>query len=236
MSEWKLKRFWTEAAVVEAERGYEVRLDGRQVRTPAKAALRLPNRALAEASAEEWNAQEGAVDPMTMPVTRAANSAIDKVIPQFDEVAEMIAEYGGTDLLCYRAETPDELVRRQQDGWDPLLDWAAERLGARLRTGAGVMYVPQDPDAIGRLDAQVRALDPFRLTPFADLVSLSGSLVLAFAVAEGARAPADAWALSRIDEDWQIEQWGEDTEASEAAAVKRAAFLDAARIFDLAGR
>ncbi|EAR50028.1 hypothetical protein OG2516_08316 [Oceanicola granulosus HTCC2516] len=236
MSEWKAKRFWTAAHVAERGDGFAVTLDDRPVRTPAKAPLTLPTRALAEGVAAEWDAQQEQIDPLSMPLTRAANAALDKVAPQFDEVAAMVADYGGTDLLCYRADAPEALVARQAEAWDPLLDWAADTLGARLRPAVGVMHVEQDPGALLRLEGQVRALDPFRLTAFADLVALSGSLVIAFAVLEGARTPEDGWALSRIDEEWQIEQWGEDDEASAFAARKRADFLAAARFLRLARR
>jgi chaperone required for assembly of F1-ATPase len=235
MSEWRMKRFWTEAAPVETGGGWGIALDGRPVRTPAKALLELPTRALAEAAAAEWNAQKEVVDPGAMPVTRTGNSAIDKVAPQFAEVARLTADYGGTDLVCYRAGEPPGLVQRQTAAWDPLLDWAAETLRARLLPVAGVMFQPQDARALERLHEQVRALDPWRLTAFSDLVALSGSLVLGFAVVHGARDADEAWSLSRIDEDWQVEQWGEDEEAAEMAEVKRAAFLDAAGFIRLAG-
>jgi len=235
MSEWRMKRFWTEAAPTQTPGGWGIVLDGRPVRTPAKALLELPTRALAEAAAEEWNAQQEVVEPGAMPVTRAGNSAIDKVRPQFDEVARLTADYGGTDLLCYRAEEPPELVRRQTAGWDPLLDWAAGTLGARLLPVAGVMFQPQDARALDRLHGEVRALDPWRLTAFSDLVALSGSLVIGFAVALAALDPDEAWRRSRIDETWQAEQWGEDEEAAEAADIKRLAFLDAACFLRLAG-
>lgn len=235
MSEWRMKRFWTEATPTQTPGGWGIVLDGRPVRTPAKALLELPTRALAEAAAAEWNAQEEVVDPGAMPVTKAGNSAIDKVAPQFDEVARLTADYGGTDLLCYRADDPPGLVQRQTEAWDPLLDWAAEELDARLLPVAGVMYQPQDTRALGRLHEQVRAFDPWRLTAFSDLVALSGSLVLGFAVARRVREAEEAWTLSRIDEDWQIAQWGADEEAAEAAEIKRRAFLDAARFVHLAG-
>lgn len=233
MSEWKLKRFWTEAGIVATDDGYQVVLDGRGVKTPNKAALTLPSRALAEATAAEWAAQGEEVDFATMPVNRAANTAIDAVREKFDAVADDLANYGTTDLLCYRADRPEELIRRQAEAWDPLLDWAEARLGARLVTAHGVMYVPQDEAALERLGAQVRALDHFAMTGFSDLVTLSGSLVLGFAVLEGARSPEDAWQLSRIDEDWQAEQWGVDDEAQAMADYKKRAFLDAARFVDL---
>ena len=233
MSEWALKRFWTEATTVLADDGYMVTLDGRPVKTPAKSALILPTKAMADAVKNEWDAQIEGVDPRTMPVTRGANAAIDKVRTQRDEVITLLAEYGDSDLLCYRAAGPDGLIARQAAGWDPLLDWAAEVLDARLWVGEGVMHVPQDPAVLARLRAEVTAFDDFSLAAAHDLISLSGSLILALAVTRDLLTPADAWNISRIDEDWQIAQWGEDEEASAQAETKRAAFLDAARFYQL---
>ena len=150
--------------------------------------------------------------------------------------AALVAAYGETDLLCYRAEGPASLVARQAAAWDPLLDWAAETLGARLVPTAGIVHRPQDPEALARLAAATRAFDPFELAAFHDLVALSGSLVIGFAAARGAQPPQALWALSRIDEDWQAEQWGTDEEAAEQAALKKQAFLEAAHIFSLLAR
>ncbi len=235
MSGWTAKRFWTEARVEEGPGGFAVLLDARPVKTPAKAPLVVPTRALAEAIAAEWDAQERVVRPQTMPVTRAANSAIDTVIPAFGQVVAMLAEYGGSDLLCYRAETPAEFIRRQNLAWDPLLDWAATKLGAPMSVTAGVMHVTQAPESLARLRARLEALDPFRLTAAHDLVSLSGSLVLALALIDGRIGPDDAWALSRLDEDWQAEVWGRDEEAEALGEVRRAAFLQADRFYRMCG-
>ncbi|NCO86491.1 MAG: ATPase [Rhodobacterales bacterium] len=234
MSEWQIKRFWTLAAPVPADGGFGIALDGRPVRTPLRQPLVVPTRGLADLIAAEWQAQEGRVDPRTMPATRTANAAIDKVAPQRAEVVAMLAAYGGSDLMCYRAPGPAALVARQAAGWDPLLDWAAQSLGARLAVGTGVVPVAQDAAALARLTAQVDAMEPFALSAFHDLVSLSGSLVLALAFARGRIDAAGAWALSRIDEDWQVEQWGADDEATATAALKMAAFLGASRFYDLA--
>lgn len=233
MSTWKPKRFWTETAVTETEGGYTIALDGRPVRTPAKAPLVLPTRALADAVAAEWAAQVDEVRPETMPLTRTANSAIDKVAAQHDEVASLVAAYGETDLLCYRAEAPRELVDRQAAAWDPILDWASDTLGARLVTVSGVIPTAQDHRALDRLAARVKDFDAFQLAAFHDLVSLTGSLVLALAATESVRDAEVIWEHSRIDESWQIERWGEDEEAAEHTALKKQAFLDALRFFSL---
>jgi chaperone required for assembly of F1-ATPase len=235
VSVWAAKRFWTAASVVPVEGGFTVNLDARPVRTPLKSALVLPTPGLAEAVAAEWQAQVDKIDPEKMPFTRTANSAIDKVAAQMDEVAAMLAAYGDSDLLCYRAEAPPELVARQAAAWDPILDWAAETLGSPLSVTTGVVHVPQPPASLGRLHKRVRELTAFQLSAFHDLVALSGSLVLALAVTEGRLAAQTAWRLSRIDEDWQISLWGEDEEAAEVAAQKQAAFLQADRFFGLCG-
>jgi chaperone required for assembly of F1-ATPase len=234
MTGWKAKRFWTDATVERAGSGWQVMLDSRPVRTPSKASLDMPTRAMAEAVAAEWAAQGEDIDPLAMPVTRSANSAIDRVAPQHAEVAAMLAAYAETDLLCHRAESPEALARRQSEAWDPLLDWAAERHGAQLIPTAGILPLDQPAGALERLAAAVRDLDAFRMTALHDLVTLSGSLVLGLAVADGRLAPDTGWQLSRIDEDWQIEQWGEDEEAAHAAARKHAQFRHAHRFWQLA--
>ena len=234
MSEWKAKRFWTSADVVSVDYGFSVTLDGRSVKTPAKNSLVLPTEAMAKAVAAEWQAQEKTVNPATMPVTRTANAAIDKVIPQHGEVADMLAAYGDSDLLCYRAETPVELVARQDNLWNPLLDWAEQHLDVRLLPRIGVMHIPQAPEVLERLNARVHALAPFELAAFHDLVSLSGSLVIAFAATKDERPAAELWQLSRLDEEFQAELWGRDEEADAMAALKMESFLHAKRMFDLA--
>ncbi len=233
MSGWHAKRFWKEASVVAVPGGYTVHLDGRPVRTPAKAALIVPTQALAEVIAAEWQAQEGRIDPNAMPFTRSANAAIDKVTAQQAEVARMLVGYGDADLICYRAQSPAELVARQAEAWDPLLDWAESVLGARLSPVVGVVHVPQEPEALEHLDAQVAALDIWALTAFHDLVSLSGSLVIGFSALRDLHAPEHLWRLSRIDETWQEEQWGSDEEAKRAALRKESDFLHAKRFHDL---
>ena len=234
MSEWKPKRFWKQAGAVEVDGGHSVQLDGRPVRTPAKAALVLPTRAMAEAIAAEWDAQDGEVDPMAMPFTRSANAAIDKVRVQRREVADMLAAYGDSDLLCYRAEAPAALAERQAEFWDPALDWAAAEFGPRLEARTGVVHRAQNPDALNGLAQPVHEMTEFQLAAFHDLVSLSGSLVLGFAAVHEERPIEAVWTLSRLDEEWQEEQWGVDEEAAEQAEIKKQAFLHAERFFRLA--
>lgn len=233
MSEWALKRFWKAVEVAPTEGGFAISLDGRQVRSPAKALLIVPTEAYANAVAAEWDAQEEKVDPRSMPFTRTANSALDNVTRNHAEIANMIADYGGTDLLCYRAESPAGLVARQEAAWDPLLAWAETSLAARLTPVTGLMHVAQPEEALQNLSQRVHRLDPFRLAAFHDLVTLSGSLILGFTVTEGHQDPEAAWLMSRIDEIWQAEKWGEDEEAAAFAAQKKSDFLHAASVFDL---
>jgi chaperone required for assembly of F1-ATPase len=232
VSGWQRKRFWKEVSVVAEAGGFGLRLDDRVLRTPGKAPLVVPGAALAEAVAAEWRAQDGGIDPGAMPFTRMSNSAIEKVAPEAGAVARTVAEYGATDLTCYRAEAPAALVARQA-AWDPMLDWAAEALGARLVPTPGVMPVPQDGAALARLGGAVRALGPFELAAFHDLVALSGSLILGFAVARDRLTAAEGWRLSRIDEDWQSEVWGRDDEAAIVADRKFSEFRFAKSYFDL---
>lgn len=231
MSAWAAKRFWTDVNVVEDNGGFAIQLDARPVRTPAKAPLIVPTRPMAAAVAGEWAKVDGVVDPNVMPFTRSANAAIDKVAVQFDEVAEIIAAYGGSDLLCYRAENPADLVARQAAGWDPLLHWAADTFGAELRPTAGVMPIDQPAAATAALTAQVEAQTSFELTALHDLVAMSGSLVIGLAVAAGRLDPDAAWAVSRTDEQWQIDQWGDDDEALATTRIKQSAFAHAAAFY-----
>ncbi|MCE2739133.1 MAG: ATPase [Rhodobacter sp.] len=231
MSGWSAKRFWTETRVQKVDGGFTVRLDGRAVKTPAKTPLIVPTLAMAERIAAEWQAQQGTVDPRTMPWTRSANAALDKVGTQFAEVASLLAAYGDTDLLCYRAGGPPELALRQARAWDPLLAWSATALDAPLKATAGVMHVAQPPDSLARLTARIGRMTAFQLTGFHDLVVISGSLVLALAVTDRRLSAEEAWRLSRLDEHWQAEVWGRDEEAEVLEAARQESFLHAERFY-----
>lgn len=233
MSEWAAKRFWKAAAAVEVEGGYSVELDGRSIKTPAKTLVVVPTLAVAQAMAVEWDAQGEKIDPMLMPVTRAANAALDKVRHQKAEVADMLAAYGDSDLVCYRADSPQGLVEAQNEGWDPLIAFAADRLNAPLEKRVGIMHEPQAPATLESLSGQVQTLDPFELAAFHDLVALSGSLIIGFAAIYDFLPIETLWERSRIDEQWQINQWGEDEEAAELAEIKRIAFLNAKIFYGL---
>ncbi|MDT0682281.1 ATP12 family protein [Roseicyclus sp. F158] len=233
MSEWRAKRFWTTSSVEAETAGFRVELDGRPIRTPAKQLLVLPSEALARAVAAEWDVQADVIDPGTMPVTRAANAALDKVASNRDGLIEGLASYGATDLLCYRAEEDDPLRALQDEAWDPLLNWAEASFGVALVPTCGVVPVDQDAASLSRLSAILEQQDDFSLTALSELVSLSGSLVIGLAVIEGLLPDEELWRRSRVDEDWQESQWGRDEEAAETAALKRGEFLRAAEFYRL---
>lgn len=230
---WAPRRFWTEVAVEAFPGGWGVRLDARPLRTPARAPMVVPARGLAEAVAAEWAAQEERLRPETMPVTRAVNSAIDRVAPEPAPLVAEIAGYGESDLLCHRAPGPEGLVRRQAEGWDPLLAWAEADLGVRLVPVAGVMPARQPAGSLAALRREVAQFDAFGLTALGEAVALSGSVVLGLALAAGREEPGRLWALAQIDEAWQAEQWGADAEAAAAMALRREAFLRAGRMLAL---
>ena len=225
-----MKRFYKAASVGE---GNAVLLDGRPVRTPGRAPLAVPTASLAAAIADEWNEQSETIDPRAMPLTGLANAAIDRVAPAKDAFAPGLAVLGESDLLCYRAEGPAPLVARQADAWDPLLAWAASRYGVAFAVTSGIVHKPQPPGTVARLAAAVDARDPFELAGLSPLVTVSGSLVIALALAEGAIGLAAAWAAASLDELWQAEQWGEDAEAAKALAGRRTDFAAAARFLSL---
>lgn len=229
-----MKRFWKEVAVVGGEGDrLGIALDGRRVKTPARAELAVPARALAEAIAGEWRDCGEEVDPRAMPLTGLANAAIDRVSADPEAFAAPLAKYGETDLLCYRAEAPAALAGRQAEAWDPLLAWARRRFDVDFVVTAGIIHAPQPQATVDRLGHAVAALDPFRLAALSPLVTIGGSLVVALAVVEGAVTPDEAWDAASLDERWQVERWGADAEAEAALANKQRDFLAAARFLKL---
>jgi chaperone required for assembly of F1-ATPase len=228
-----MNRFYREASVGRAGAGFAILLDGRPVRTPARRDLELPGRALAEAIAAEWNAQGEKVDPRSMPLTGLANAAIDRVAPDPAAFAAGLALYGESDLLCYRADHPEPLVRRQAESWDPLLDWGRRRFDARFEIVQGVVHRPQPDATLDQLRRAVVARDPFALAALAPLVTISGSLLIALALDEGEVDLPAAWAAATLDETWQAEQWGEDALAAAALEARRREFEAAFRFLSL---
>jgi chaperone required for assembly of F1-ATPase len=207
-----MKRFYTETAVDAGDGGHRVLLDGKPMRTPAKAVLVLPTRTLAEAIAAEWREvpEKAEINVSQLPLTRLAATGLDRVATQRERVIEDTAKYAGSDMLCYRAPAPSSLVERQQATWQPLLDWVAGRYGARFVVAEGTTFVAQPADAVARLREAVAAHGDLALAALYNLTHISGSLVIALAVAEG-HLPADkAFAAAQLDELYQIERWGED--------------------------
>ena len=229
MTGWARKVFWKDVTTAAGPEGHAVLLDGRPLRTPARAALALPTAALADLVAAEWRAQDGTIRPDSMPATRAANAAIDKVRGSKGDVTALVAAYGETDLLCYRASSPAALCAEQAAAWEPLLDWATRRYEVTWRRVEGVMPASQPPATLARLTNEVARLNAFELTAMHDLVAMSGSLVIGLAVLERAEAPEQLWQASRIDEDWQARQWGHDEEARRTAENRRQTFMQAVR-------
>jgi chaperone required for assembly of F1-ATPase len=209
-----MKRFYKEvAASASADGGYTVLLDGKAAKTPKRVMLTLPNLLLADAIAEEWRAQGESIDPQTMPLTRLAFAALDVVTPEREQVAQQLLKYARNDLLCYRAENPPDLVARQAHAWDPLLDWAAEIYGARLKVAFGIKHVAQPADAIAELEQAISRYDEFELAALHTATTITGSLILALALAEEEVSAHEAFAAATIDETFQAEKWGIDTEA-----------------------
>jgi chaperone required for assembly of F1-ATPase len=228
-----MKRFYKEAVAVPARGGHEIRLDGRPVKTPARNPQMLPSLALAEAIAAEWNAQPDKVDPRSMPLTGLANAAIDRVAPDPAAFAAGLAQYGESDLLCYRAGGPQPLVERQSQVWDPILVWARRRFDVEIETVCGIIHHPQPERTVAQLGRAVATRKPFALAALSPLVTISGSLLIALALHEGAVDFETAWAAAALDEIWQAEQWGEDAEASAALEARRREFAAAYRFLTL---
>lgn len=228
-----MKRFYKQVAVVAQTDGHGVQLDDRPVRTPARVPLTVPTKALAQAVAAEWQAQGDRLDPRTMKLTGLANAAIDQIAPDPVAFAAGIARYGQSDLLCYRAEGPQELVARQAAAWDALLDWARSRYDVDFRITAGIMPVDQPPETLARQAQAVAALDPFTLAALSTLVTISGSLVCGLAIVEGGWDAGTVWAATQVDEDWQAELWGEDAEAMAQTAGREREFLLSASFWAL---
>jgi chaperone required for assembly of F1-ATPase len=228
-----MKKFWKDVAAEPEGEGWTIKLDGRPVRTPARAELVVPSEALAEGIAGEWRSVEGAVDPRKMPLTGIANAAIDRVVPDRQDFALGIARYAEADLACYRAQGPRELCERQSQEWDKLLEWARRRYDVDFATTCELMHVPQPAATIERLTQALVALGPFHLSGLSPLVTIGGSLLAALAVLERQVSPEAAWDAVSIDERWQIERWGADAEAEALLESRRRDFLAAARFLEL---
>lgn len=224
------KRFYKSVSVAQRDGFYNIQLDGKSVRTPLGHLLELWTRDLAQAIADEWSTQGGEIDLETMPFTRLAFAAVDVVAPVYAEVGTRISGYAKADVLCYRADAPAELAKRQREIWDPILDWASDRYGARLTTAQGLTPVLQPEEALEKLGAQVRRFDDFTLAAMRSIVGICGSFVLGLAIFDEYLPAREAFAAALLDEDFQAERWGRDAEA-EARRARMLAELEAAERF-----
>jgi chaperone required for assembly of F1-ATPase len=227
------KRFYKEAGVIAVPGGWGIALDGKNVRTPAKNPLVLQSRALAEAIAAEWNAQAAKIRPDTMPLMQLVSTAIDRVAPDRARIVAETAAYAGTDLVCYRAEGPGELVRRQAAAWDPLIDWVRDRFDVALATANGVIAVRQSETGLAALARVVEAQDDLSLTALSVATGAAGSLVIGLALLEGRLTPEEAASAAHLDELYQAERWGIDPEAQSRRAGQAADLAEARRFLDL---
>jgi chaperone required for assembly of F1-ATPase len=226
----KPRRFWKAASVgPQGEAGFTIQLDGRPALTPQRAQLALPTRAAAELVAQEWDAVGKHLDLATMPLTRLAFTAIDRVHQAREAVADEVARFAAADALCYFAETPSSLVERQVEKWIPVLDWAERDLGLTFERGAGIRHTPQPEATVARVRDLALALDDFALTAFVWVTSIFGSAILALALQRGELDATTAFDLSRLDEIFQAEQWGEDAEAAARTAAMRDDAISAGR-------
>lgn len=229
------RRFYKVAATAKRDDGFAVVLDDRELKTPGRAPVRVPNAELGEAVAAEWEAQASHIDPSTMPRTRIVTTAIDRVALDSGPAIDEIVSYAGTDLVCYRADDPEELVALQGQAWDPLLAWFAATTGASLKATSGIVHVQQDDNALRQIERLLNEVDPIRLTALHTLVTISGSAVIGLAMLKGHLDATAAYAAARVDETFQINKWGEDEEAAERAAFHKVEFDAAAEVLRLLG-
>lgn len=227
----KRKRFYKDVGVAEGEGGFTVTLDGKPIRTPSQATVVVPARVLAEVIAAEWNAQQEFIDPLSMPLTRLANSIVQGVAGREQLVADDIAKYFGSDLLFYRAEFPDELITNQGKHWDPVLRWAADDLGAHFILAQGIMPVSQPEQALAHARARLPS-DAWRVGALHVLTTVTGSALLALALHMSVRDADAVWAAAHVDEDWNAERWGSDEEVTARRAVRRRDFDAAVAVID----
>ncbi|HLX14981.1 MAG TPA: ATP12 family protein [Bradyrhizobium sp.] len=225
------KRFYASAGVAEADGGYAIMLDGKPIKTPSGRQAIVPARSIADAIAAEWNSQSEIIDPLTMPLTRLANSVAQGVVDKAAAVADDVAKYLGSDLLFYRAGYPEELVAREAEHWDPILFWAAGTLGARFILAEGVVHVRQPDSALAAARAKLPS-DPWQIAALHVIATLTGSALLALALFHGVIDQDQAWAAAHVDEDWNAEKWGVDEEVASRRAARLVDFRAAARVLN----
>ncbi|WP_240796875.1 ATP12 family protein [Terasakiella sp. SH-1] len=214
-----LKRFYKTVAVEQDGDGFRVTLDGRQLKSPAKRSLLLPTKALADALAKEWDAQEEHIQPLTMPMMALASTAVDRIGELRDGVIEQIAKYAETDLVCYWTDEPKELAERQAKAWMPYIDWAKETYGAEFKTQTGIMHVEQPENSVRAIREVVEGYNDWELSGLSSATHCTGSILLALSLTEGRIDSAQAFEDSQVDETYQIELWGEDWEAKDRRDV-----------------
>ncbi|WP_162914343.1 ATP12 family chaperone protein [Taklimakanibacter lacteus] len=224
MTEAPARRFYKTVAIAGTSPPYAVTLDQRSLRTPLKQALDLPTRPLAEAVAAEWEAQAEKIDPQSMPFTKLVNTALDRVASDRARIIREIVQFAGSDLVCYRAEKPQELVERQARGWQPVLDWARGTFGGEFVVTEGIVHIEQPEAALAAMRDYLDGKSPWALTALHNMTTLTGSALISAMACDGGILPAEAWLAAHIDEDWQIEQWGADEEASHRRQYRKREF------------
>ena len=224
------RRFYSNAAAATTADGHVVQLDDKPVRTPAQRIITAPTRALAQAIAAEWDAQNEVIDPATMPLTRLANVIIDGVTDLPGPVAAEIEKYLASDLIFYRTSAPAELRERQARHWDPILAWSRDALGAQFKTGDGIVHVAQPEAALKAARAAIPDKNPWRLGALHAVTTLTGSALLALAMLRSGLSAEAAWQAAHVDEDWNMERWGKDEIALERRAFRFAEFAVAASV------
>src|SRR5947208_9281287 len=227
----KRKRFYTSAGVAETEGGFSITLDGKPIKTPSGKVVVAPRKEIAAAIAAEWQAQGETIDPLTMPLTRFANSVVEAVVDRVDAVTDDVAKYLGTDLLFYRAGHPEALVAKEAAHWDPIVFWAAESLGAHFMLSEGIVHVRQPDTAVAAARAAFPK-DPWSIAALHVVTTLTGSALLALALTHGVCDPDQIWAAAHVDEDWNVEKWGIDEEVAHRRASRLVDFRAATQILE----
>lgn len=227
------RRFYKQVAVTGAAAPFAITLDERTLRTPLKRPLDLPTKALADALAAEWEAQAEKIEPHTMPFTKLANTVLDRVATDKDRIVGEIVDFAGSDLVCYRAANPPDLVERQARIWQPVLDWARTKFGGEFQATEGILHIAQPEASLAALRDYLSTKSPWALTALHNMTTLTGSALISAMAAEKVLLPAEAWLAAHVDEDWQIEQWGWDEEARHRRDFRKREFDTCLRFCEL---
>lgn len=227
------RRFYKQVGVTGSGASFSIALDDRPLRTPLKRPLDLPTRPLAEAIAAEWEAQGQKIEPHTMPFTKLANTALDRVATDRERIIGEIVDFAGSDLICYRATTPPDLIERQARLWQPVLDWARQAFQGEFQATEGILHIAQPPASLTALQDFLATRSPWLLTALHNMTTLTGSALLSAMACEKGLPPSDAWLAAHVDEDWQIEQWGWDEEARHRRDFRKREFDTCLRFCEL---